>query len=105
MTLKRYALAAIVFLAMPAYAQWAPEVYKSEFEACVPPCDKNNPTSHDKCTGYCSCVMDALQTQFPDHDKINSDYENKVPASMAAIQTIANTCNQKYFGAPARQVK
>jgi len=104
MTFKRYALLAI-FLATPAYAQWAPQVYQAEYAACVPPCDKNNPTSHDKCVQYCTCVMDSLQTRFPDHAQINNDYANKVPASMTAIQTIANTCNQKFFGAPARQVK
>lgn len=104
MTFKRYALLAVL-LATPAYADWAPDVYNSEYAACVPPCDTNNPASHDKCVSYCHCVMDSLQTQFPDHEQINSDYANKVPASMAAIQTIANTCNQKFFGAPAREVK
>jgi hypothetical protein len=104
MTFKRYALLAVL-LATPAYADWAPDVYNAEYDACVPPCDNNNPASHDKCVSYCHCVMDSLQSQFPDHEQINSDYANKVPASMAAIQTIANTCNQKFFGAPAREVK
>jgi hypothetical protein len=104
MTFKRYALFSFL-LATPAYAQWDQQVYNAEYEACVPPCDTNNPSGHDKCVSYCHCVMDSLQTQFPNHDQINSDYANKVPASMAAIQTIANTCNQKFFGAPAREVK
>ena len=104
MTFRRYALAVMVFAA-PAHAQWAPQAATSEYEACVPSCDKNNPTGHDKCVAYCHCVIDAMQTRFPDHAQINSDYANKVEASMTAIQTIANTCNQKFFGAPARQVK
>lgn len=104
MTFKRYALLTI-FLATPVYAQWAPETYNSEFADCVPACEKNNPTSHDKCVGYCYCSMDAAQTQFPDHAQMASDYHNKVPETMAALQTSANTCNQKYFGRPARQLK
>ena len=104
MTFKRYALLAVL-LATPAYAQWEPQVYTQEYEACVPPCDTNNASSHDKCVSYCHCVMDSLQTQFPNHDQINADYANKVPATMTAIQDIANACNQKFFGAPARPVQ
>ena len=104
MTFKRYALLAFL-LATPAYAQWEPQVYNGEYQACVPPCDKNNPTGHDKCEAYCHCVMDSLQTKFPDHAQINNDYANKVQSSMAAIQTIANSCNQRTFGGNARPVQ
>jgi hypothetical protein len=51
------------------------------------------------------CVMDSLQTQFPNHDQINTDYANTLPTTMTAIQNIANTCNQKFFSAPARPVQ
>jgi len=104
MAFKRYALLAI-FLATPVYAQWAAETYNAEYESCLPACDKNNPTSHDKCVSYCRCSMDSAQTQFPDHEQMARDYANKVPETMATLQTSANTCNQKYFGNPARQIK
>jgi hypothetical protein len=104
MIVKRYALLALL-LATPAYAQWEPQVYAAEYEACVPPCDTNNPSNHDKCVDYCHCVMDALQAKFPNHTQINSDYANKVEASMTAIQTIANSCNQRTFGGNARPVQ
>ena len=104
MTFKRYAVL-VFLLATPAYAQWEPQVYNSEYEACVPPCGTSNPTGHDKCEAYCHCVMDSLQTKFPDHAQINNDYANKVEASMAAIQSIANACNQRTFGGDARPVK
>lgn len=104
MTFWRYALAAI-FLAMPAYADWSPQEYTAEFNACVPACLKNNSSSQDKCESYCHCVMDSLQSQFPDHAQLNRDYANKVPASMTALQTSADTCNRKFFGGNARDVK
>lgn len=101
----RYALLAL-FLAAPAYAQWAPQVYTTEFEACVPPCDQNNPTSHDKCTAYCHCVMDQMQSQFPDHDALEREAtQEKRPDRIASLQTIANACNQKSFGAPAKKLE
>ena len=104
MTLKRYALAAI-FLCTPAFAQWAPQEYSAEYDACVPACDNNNPTSHDKCASYCHCVMDAMQSKFPDHAQINRDFSAKVPATMTEVQGVANACNRKFFGGDARQVK
>ena len=109
MTFKRYAQLVLFlapFLAAPAYAQWAPQVYTTEYEACVPPCDKNNPTSHGQCVSYCHCVMDAMQSQFPDHDALErAATQEKRPDSIASLQKIANTCNQKAFGAPARPLE
>jgi len=109
MTFKRYAQPALflaLFLAAPAYAQWAPQVYSTEYEACVPPCDQNNPSSHDKCTAYCKCVMDQMQSQFPDHDALEREAtQEKRPDRIASLQTIANGCNQKSFGAPAKKLE
>jgi hypothetical protein len=99
MIFKQYGLVVAVFLAMPAYAQWTPELYKSEYESCVPECDKNNPAAHDKCVSYCRCVTDSMQSTFPDHGRMLSDFEKKVPASFAALQGMANACNHKSFGA------
>jgi hypothetical protein len=104
MTFKRYALAMILFCT-PAAADWQKADYNAEYEACVPACDKNNPTSHDNCQNYCHCVMDMLQTQFPDHEQINKDFEAKLPATMTAVQNIANTCNRKFFGGDAKKVQ
>jgi hypothetical protein len=86
-------------------AGWAPRIYTVEYEACVPPCDHNNPTGHDKCVAYCHCVMDGLQAKFPDHAQLNSGYANKVEATLTAMQTIANACNQRTFGGNARPVQ
>jgi hypothetical protein len=49
--------------------------------------------------------MDSLQTKFPDHGQINRDFSAKVPATMTAVQGIANTCNSKTFGGNARQIQ
>jgi len=109
MTFTRYAhrtLVLALFLTAPAYAQWAPQVYTTEFEACVPPCDSNNPTSHDKCVAYCHCVMDAMQSQFPDHDALEREAtQEKRSDRIASLQAIANTCNQQAFGAPAKKLE
>jgi hypothetical protein len=104
MTFTRYALAAI-FFCTPALAQWAPQDKTAEYEACVPACDNNNPSAHDKCESYCHCVMDTMEQQFPDHAKINDDFQNKVPATMTAVQNVANTCNRQFFGGDARKVQ
>ena len=97
MFLKRYTLAAVL-IATPVHAQWEPQAYKADYEGCVPACDKNNTGAHDKCVGYCRCVMDSLQTQFPDHAQMQKDYGAKLPAAMTAVQNIANTCNRRFFG-------
>jgi len=104
MSLKRYALAAI-FLCSPAFAQWPAQEYKAEYDSCVPSCDKNNPTRHDKCVSYCHCVMDSLQSKFPDHRQIERDFTAKVPATITEVQGVANTCNRRTFGGDARPLK
>jgi hypothetical protein len=105
MTIKRFALAAILFCTPALAQQWAPAEYNSEYEACVPACDKNNPTAHSGCQNYCHCVMDMLQSQFPNHAQINADFEAKKPETMSSVQNIANTCNRKFFGGDARKVQ
>jgi len=106
MIFQRFALAAI-FLAAPAYAEWAPRVYTGEYDACVAACDKNNPTQHDKCTGVCGCVMGALQSQFPDHDKLSRETaEQQLPERVAEVKAVTDSCNKKFWGVPApRELK
>ncbi len=104
MSFKPYVLAAI-FLCTPAFAQWSPQVYNSEYQSCIQSCDKNNPTAHEKCVSYCRCVMDTMQTQYPDHDQIDRDFRARIPATMTAVQGIANTCNRRSFGGNARPIK
>jgi hypothetical protein len=101
MPLKRYALI-MLFLATPVHAQWAPQTYSAEYDACVPPCDKNNPTDHEKCAATCKCVMDNLQTQFPDHNQfVRETMQEKLPNRLATLRMITDTCNQKSWGNPA----
>jgi len=104
MTFKRCALAAIL-LATPAHAQWPSNEYTGENETCVANCDKGNPGAHAKCAATCRCVMDSLQTQFPNYAQIEGAYQQKDTAAMAAIQKTSNSCNQKFFGADARTIK
>jgi hypothetical protein len=106
MLFKRYAVMAIFLATTPAYAEWPPQAYSQEYDACVPACDKNNPSAHDKCTAYCHCVMDEMQTQFPDHAQLVRELtQEKRPDRMATTQMIANTCNQKIWGVPAKKLE
>jgi hypothetical protein len=106
MFLKRYAVMAIFLATTPAHAQWPQEAYSQEYDACVPACDKNNPSDHDKCIAYCHCVMDELQRQFPDHAQLVRELtQQKLASTVAATQTIANACNQKQWGKPARELQ
>lgn len=101
---KRCALIAIL-LATPVQAQWPQETYSQEHEDCVKACDKNT-AEHGKCISYCDCAIGEVQAQFPDHDRmIREVTQQKLPKSVAALQTIANTCNQKYFGKPAKKLE
>ena len=51
-------------------------------------------------------VMDQMQTQFPDHDALEREAtQEKRPDRIASLQMIANTCNQKAFGAPAKKLE
>src|SRR5262245_34870670 len=105
MNVKHYALAAI-FLAAPAQAQWTPAAYTAETDECLPACVKNPPNSQDKCVAYCHCFFDEAQTQFPDHDAIKREIlQEKRADRIATFQMIANSCNQKVFGVPARKLK
>ena len=95
-----------ILLLSPVHAEWARKDYASEYENCVPPCQKNNPRDQDKCLGYCRCVTDDMQTQFADHDLLMREVlEQKLPDRIAGLQKIANTCNKQVWGNPARKLK
>jgi hypothetical protein len=97
--------ALLLVLGTPALAQWTPQDYSAEYNDCVPACDKNNANVHAMCEQYCRCVIDAAQSAFPDHAQLNADYSQRLPATLKAMQELANGCNQKVFGGPARQLK
>jgi len=104
MSLKRYAVMAIL-LATPAHAAWTPQQYSAEYQACIPPCEKNT-NDHANCENYCHCVMDGLQTEFPNHDQLVRDViQQKLPNSVAAMQRIVDACNGKFFGGPAKKLQ
>ena len=105
MPFKHYALIAIL-LATPVHARWVPETYSQEHNDCVKACDKNNPSDHGKCVSYCDCAIGDMQAQFPDHGQMVREVtQQKLPSRVATLQTIANACNQKVFGKPAKKLE
>jgi hypothetical protein len=106
-SMKQVAYALLMaLLAVPAHAEWAKKDYATEYDNCTPACYKNNPKAHDKCDSYCHCVTDGMQTQFSDHDQLMRDtVQQKMPDRIAALQRIANRCNQQIWGNPARKLK
>ena len=92
--------------AYPAQAEWAQKDYASEYDACVPNCDKNNPREHEKCVSYCGCVTDQMQAQYLDHNQLVQDaVQQKLSGSIARLQRIADHCNHQTWGNPARKLK
>ena len=96
----------MVLLVGPARAEWAQKDYATEYDQCTPACYKNNPKQHDKCDTYCHCVTDDMQTRFSDHDQLVHDVvQDQNPDRIAALQKIANGCNQQIWGNPAKKLK
>jgi hypothetical protein len=96
----------MVWLLVPAHAEWAKKDYATEYDQCTPTCYKNNPKAHDKCDIYCRCVTDDMQAQFIDHDQlIRVVVQDKNADRIASLQKIANSCNQQIWGNPARKLK
>jgi hypothetical protein len=103
--MKSYALLALL-LVIPAHAEWTQRDYASEYDGCLPACDKNNPREHDRCVSYCRCVTDGAQTRFSDHNQFVRDIiQRKLPDQVAPLQKIANRCNQQIWKNPARKLK
>ena len=95
-----------ILLTGSAHAEWAPKDYASEYDGCLPRCDKNNPHDHDKCVAYCRCVTDGMQAQFADRDRLMREViEQKMADRIARLQKLANGCNQRIWGNPARRLK
>ena len=104
--MKKAAYALLMLaLTVPAYAEWAKRDYDLEYDQCTPACYKNNPKEHDKCATYCHCVTDDLQRQFSDHALLQDVLEQKKPDRITGLQKIANSCNQRIWGNPARKLK
>lgn len=100
------ALLAIWLCSSTAQAEWAKKDYSSEYDNCLPPCDKNNPKEHEMCVKYCGCVTDGMQGQFADHNQMTREVMlQKMPERIASLQKIANGCNHKYWGNPAQKLK
>jgi hypothetical protein len=83
-------------------AAWDEKVYTSEYNDCVGACtNKNKTTKPALCEGYCKCALSDYQAQFPDHEKLVADAAQGVSTTVNRLQTIGNTCNQKFWGRPA----
>ena len=95
-----------ILLAGPAQAGWAQKDYISEYDGCLPSCDKTNPQEHDRCVSYCRCVIDGMQAQFGDHDQLMREVtEQKLADRIARLQKLTNSCNQQLWRNPARKLK
>jgi hypothetical protein len=95
-----------ILLASPVHAEWTQKDYAGEHDGCLSRCDKNNPQDHAKCTAYCHCVTDRMQSEFAGHDQLAREViEQKLPDRIAILQKLANRCNQQIWGNPARKLK
>ena len=105
MKIMHCALAAIL-LAGCAQAKWAKRDYSAEYDACLPSCEQNHPKEHDKCVSYCTCVTNAMQTQFSDHDQMTREViRQRTHDQIASLQKIANSCNLKQWGSASHRLK
>lgn len=100
----RYALLPIL-LTSSARAEWTKQDYASEFDGCLAGCDKNNRQEHEKCVNYCRCLADGMQAQFPSHDQLARDAQQKLRERVAGLQRLADHCNHQIWGNPARRLK
>jgi len=105
MKIVLYALLALL-AANPVHAEWARQEYASEYESCLPSCDKNNPREHHQCVSYCRCVTDRMQAEFSSHQQLVREVtQQKLPERAARLQRLADHCNHEVWKSAARKLK